>query len=172
MTEPQFRISKLLPDHDLEHFDCGVDELNTWFKRFALSDQRARVSATYVLHASEKVSGFYTLTPHAIDPDRASGRLRTGLPSRRPIPVLLLARLALDHSVQGKGLAAELLKDALIRCVNAARRIGGRAVVVHAKNTNAARFYARHGFEPMPENPQHLYVLTKDLIASLREAIE
>ncbi|HEC08967.1 MAG TPA: N-acetyltransferase [Acidimicrobiales bacterium] len=163
-------IRRLEAGDDLEVFDCGVPALDEWLRRFALSDQRAGASVTYVLRRGDRVVGFYTLAPHAIEPDRAERRLGAGLPRRRPIPVILLARLGLDRSEQGSGLGADLLRDALARCVAAADEIGGRAMLVHAKDDTAASFYAKHGFQPLPENPHHLYILMEDLRASIRRS--
>jgi GNAT superfamily N-acetyltransferase len=86
--------------------------------------------------------------------------------------MVLPARLGSDRSVQGTGLGGDLLRDALTRCAAAADDIGGRAVLVHAKDTKAAAFYQRHGFVPLEQNPNHLYVLMKDLRASIRRSIE
>ncbi|MFV1962158.1 MAG: GNAT family N-acetyltransferase [Acidimicrobiia bacterium] len=155
---------------DLDGFDCGVPALDEWLKRFALSDQRAGASVTYVLERGSQIVGFYTLAPHTIESEMAQGRLRAGLPRQRPIPVILLARLGLDRSVQGIGLGGDLLKDALARCAAAADDIGGRAVLVHAKDDGAAAFYQRHGFVPLEQNPNHLFVLMKDLRASIRRS--
>lgn len=156
----------------LEAFDCGVPALDEWLRRFALSDQRGGASATYVLAREARVVAFYTLAPHAIESDRPAPRLGAGLPRRRPIPVILLARLGLDRSEHGVGLGAELLRGALARAVAAADEIGGRAVLVHAQDDTAASFYRRHGFQSLPENPRHLYVLMKDLRASIRRSVE
>lgn len=161
---------RLQPDDDLAGFDCGVAVLDEWLVRFALSDQRAGSSVTYVLERGRRVVGFYTLAPHVIEPDEAASRLRAGLPRRRPIPVFLLARLGLDRSEHGTGVGAALLRDALARCSAAAAEVGGRAVVVHAKDGEAASFYRRFGFAPLPGNPQHLYLLMKDLRASIAQA--
>lgn len=155
----------------LDAFDCGDTPLNDWLRRFALSDQRGGASVTYVLKRGEQVVGFYTLAPHAVE-GAADHRLGKGLPVHRPIPVILLARLALDRSEHGTGLGGDLLRDALQRCAAAAHEIGGRAVVVHAKDDRAARFYERYRLDRLPENPNHLYVLMKDLKASIRAAAE
>jgi GNAT superfamily N-acetyltransferase len=154
-------------DH-LDDFDCGVVGLNEWLRQFALSDQRAGASVTYVLNRGTHVVGFYTLAPTAIEPVRAAQRLGAGLPRNRPIPAILLARLGLDRAEQESGLGSELLRDALARCAAAADEIGGRAVLVHAKDEAAGRFYRRWGFRELPDNPQHLYLLMKDLRASIR----
>jgi GNAT superfamily N-acetyltransferase len=157
---------------DLDGFDSGVSVLDEWLKQFALSDQRAGASVTYILERGRKAVGFYTLAPHSIEPEEAAPRLAAGLPRGRPIPVILLARLGLDRSEQGAGLGGDLLRDALARCAAAADEIGGRAVVVHAKDDAAASFYRRYGFQAMPQNPSHLYVLMKDLQASIRRSLE
>lgn len=159
-------------DDDLDRFDCGAPALDDWLRLFALSDQGAGASVTYVLEREQQIVGFYTLAPHTVEPADASRRLGVGLPRQRLIPVILLARLALDRSVQCIGLGGDLLRDALARCAAAADDIGGRAVLVHAKDDGAAAFYQRYGFVPLEQNPNHLYVLMKDLRASIRRSIE
>lgn len=160
-------VQRLGGDDNLNTFDCGVTALNKWLARFALSDQRAHSSATYLLKRGSRVVGFYTLAPHAIEPEVADPRLKAGLPSRRAVPVFLLARLALDKSEHGTGLGADLLKDALARCASVASEVGGRAVVVDAKDDRTALFYQRFGFAQLPGNPHVLYLLMKDLQASI-----
>ena len=164
-------VRKIEANDDLDRFDCGVPALDEWLKRFALSDQRAGTSVTYVLERGSQIVGFYTLAPHTIESEAAPARLGAGLPRQRPIPVILLARLGLDRSVQGSGLGGDILKDALARCAAAADDIGGRAVLVHAKDAGVGAFYQRHGFVPLEQNPNHLYVLMKDLRASIRRSI-
>lgn len=161
-------VRRLEASDDLDDFDCGVAGLNEWLRQFAESDQRAGASVTYVLTRVGQVVGFYTLAPSAIEPVRAAQRLGAGLPRNRPIPVILLARLGLDRSEQGSGLGSELLRDALARCAAAADEIGGRAVLVHVKDEAAVQFYRRWGFQGLPDNPHHLYLLMKDLRASIR----
>jgi GNAT superfamily N-acetyltransferase len=163
-------VRRLEATDDLTGFDCGVAALDEWLKRFAHSDQRGGASVTYLLERGRQIVGFYTVAPHAIESAEADLRLGAGLPRLRPIPVILLARFALDRSEQGVGLGADLLRDALARCAAAADDIGGRAVLVHAKDDAAVGFYRRYGFQPLPENPNHLYVLMKDLRASIRAA--
>jgi GNAT superfamily N-acetyltransferase len=165
-------IRRLESGDDLDGFESGVAVLDEWLRQFALSDQRAGASVTYVLERGRSVVGFYTLAPHAIEPEEAAPRLGAGLPRRRPIPVILLARLSIDRSEQGAGLGGELLRDALARCAAAADEIGGRAVLVHAKDDTAASFYQRNGFQALPQNPNHFYVLMKDLKASIRRSLD
>lgn len=164
-------VRRLEPTNEIDEFDCGVPALNEWLRQFALSDQRAGASVPYVLRRGQRVGGFYTLAPHAIEPVEAASRIGAGLPRHRPIPVILLARLALDRSEQGSGLGSDLLRDSLTRCAAAADEIGGRAVVIHAKDEAAARFYRHWGFQALPENPRHLYLLMKDLRASIRGSL-
>lgn len=161
-------IRRLEARHDLAGFDCGASPLNDWLRRFALSDQAAGASVSYVAARDQRVVGLYSLAPHIIDPAEATARMRAGFPLQRPIPVFLLARLAVDRGEQGEGLGAGLLRDALSRCAAAADQIGGRAVVVHAKDDDAARFYLGFGFAPLEENPKYRYVLMKDLRASIQ----
>lgn len=161
-------VRRLTSSDDLSGFDSSETDLDQWLRRYALSDQNASVSVTYVLSSDDDVVGFYTIAPHAIEAsDAGLGRLGKGFPRSRAIPVFLLARLALDKSVQGSGLGGDLLTDALLRCLGAAEEYGGRAVVVHAKHKQAAAFYRRYGFLPLPQNELHLYLLMKDIEKSL-----
>jgi GNAT superfamily N-acetyltransferase len=109
--------------------------------------------------------GYYSLAPGSVAKADASERARKSSPD--PIPILLLARLALDKSEQGKGLGPALLKDALRRAFAGAEIIGGRAILVHAIDEEAARFYRKYGFEPCQVSEFHLMLLMKDLRASL-----
>lgn len=171
MSQPNLRpVQRLGADDDLSAFNCGAPALDEWLARFALSDQQAGSSVTYALKRDQRVISFYTLAPHAIESDEAAPRLKAGLPRQRPIPVFLLARLGLDQSEHGTGVGAALLRDALARCAAAADELGGRAVIVHAKDDAVASFYQRFGFTPFPENPHHLYILMKDLRASIGTA--
>jgi predicted N-acetyltransferase YhbS len=94
-------------------------------------------------------------------------RIAKGIPNH-PVPVVLLARLAIDHRFQHQGLGKGLLRDALLRTLSAAETIGIRALLVHAKDGAAASFYARHGFTPSPTHPLHLMLLMKDIRCTLR----
>lgn len=171
MTELR-RVRRVEAKDDLDGFDCGVPALDEWLRQFALSDQVAGASVTYVLERGLQIVGFYALAPHAIEPEEAPRRLGAGLPRQRGIPVILLARLGLDRSMHGTGLGGDLLKDALARCAAAADDIGGRAVLVHANDAEAARFYQRFGFVPLEQNPNHMFVLMKDLRAAIRRSYE
>ena len=165
-------VRRIEANDDLDGFDCGAPSLDEWLKCFALSDRGAGASVTYVLERDTQIVGFYTLAPHTIEPEAAPGRLGAGLPRQSRISVILLARLGLDRSVQGTGVGGDILRDTLARCAAAANEIGGRAVLVHARDAGAAAFYQRHGFVPLEQNPNHLFVLMKDLRASIRRSYE
>lgn len=161
------RFEKLSRSHDVAQFDCGNDALNRFLSHFALASQSANGSQTYVALDGNEVIGYYTLVVGEIQFDVASDRMRKGL-ARRPVPIMILARLGLASNRQGQGLGPWLLKDAILRTLMAADIAGIRAMVVHAKNEAAQRFYQRFGFSTGLADPLHLYVLTKDLKAVIQ----
>jgi GNAT superfamily N-acetyltransferase len=150
--------------HAVESFDCGEAGLNRFLIRFALANHRARASRTYVALAGNEAVGFYTLVVGEVSPELAPERIRKGL-ARHPIPLMVLARLAVAVEHQGQGLGAALLKDAISRTLAAAEIAGIRALAVHAKDERTQSFYAHFGFRPSPSDPLHLFVLLKDLEA-------
>jgi GNAT superfamily N-acetyltransferase len=156
-------IEKLRRDHVLEQFDCGKQDLNRFLIRQAWNNQQAHSAQTYVLAQDLRVLGYYSLAAGSVTHDEATERTRKGL-ARHPIPVILLARLAVDQTMQGKRFGAALLKDALLRTSQAADTIGARALVVHAKDDSAKAFYEHFTFESSPSDPYHLLLLTKDPI--------
>ena len=162
-----FGIEKLRGDHDLARFDCGNDELNRFLKRFALANQHAQSAQTYVACRDTVVVGYYSLAFGSVAPEQTPERVKKGL-ARHPVPVMILARLAIDQSMQGKGLGQGLLKDALERTVRAADIGGLRAMLVHAKDDSARVFYEHFDFEPSPTDPYHLFILLKDLKRAMR----
>jgi GNAT superfamily N-acetyltransferase len=155
-------IEKLRRDHSLDSFDCGKEELNGFLKKHALTNQASDSAQTYVLADGLVVKGYYTLAAGTVSHEEATERVRKGL-ARHPIPVVLLARLAVDVSLQGKKVGPALLKDALRRAAHAADTIGARALLVHAKDDNAKGFYEHFTFEPSPSDPYHLLLIMKDL---------
>lgn len=157
-------IERLTRDHPVEAFDCAVEPLNRFLVRYALSAQLSGSSRTYVALSGRTVVGYHTLTFGAIDPDNAPERIRKGLP-QHPVPLMVLARLAVDLGWQGKGLGAGLLKDAMLRTIQAAEIAGLRAMAVHAKDEGARRFYQHFNFVPSPMDPMHLFLLVKDVRA-------
>ena len=152
--------------HDLSAFECGVPALNNYLKKFALQNQRSQSARTYVATRGMRVLGYYTLAAASVRREETPVRVAKGL-AAHPVPVILLARLAVDITEKGKGVGAGLLKDALLRAAAAADIIGCRAVMVHAKDEIAQSFYRRFGFEPSSSDPFLLFLLMKDLKASL-----
>ncbi len=161
------RIEKLYREHSLEDFDSGNDALNRFLIRYALVNQQAGASQTYVASANSEIAGYYTLVVGSMEYDGAPERLKKGL-ARHPVPVMLLARLAIAARWQGKGLGSGLLKDAMLRTLQAAEIAGIRAFMVHAKDDAAKAFYERFDFIPSPSDPYHLFRLLKDIRAFLK----
>jgi len=161
------RIEKLQRHHPLESFDCGREALNRFLIRYALQNQQGGASQTYVALTGEAVVGYYTLVVGQVDYDDAPERLKKGL-ARHPVPIMLLARLAIATSCQGKGLGSGLLKDAMLRTLQAAEIAGIRAFVAHAKDDAAKAFCERFDFVPSPSDPYHLFRLMKDVRAALK----
>lgn len=164
---PEFRIEKLARAHELEGFDCGHDALNRYLVRYALSNQAAHAAVSYLALADSCVVGFYTLVVGEVCFSSASERLRKGL-AQHPVPIMLLARLAVDQRWQGQGLGAGLLKDAIRRTLQAADIAGIRALITHAKDEAARAFYAHFDFISSPTDPLHLFALIKDLRSAAR----
>ncbi|HXQ74169.1 MAG TPA: GNAT family N-acetyltransferase [Pyrinomonadaceae bacterium] len=156
----------LTKDHDRNSFDCGVPALNDYLQKYALQNQKKHAARTYVAARGNRIIGYYSLAYGSVSLEEAPQNVKSGLP-RHPIPVILLARLAVDSSEQGSGLGAALLKDALLRTIQAAEIAGLRAMLVHAKDDSAKRFYAKFGFEPSPTDAYHLFLRVADILSSL-----
>ena len=161
------KIEKLQRSHKLDEFDCGQEALNRFLIRHALQNQQAEASQTYVALADGQVVGYYTLVVGEVAFESAHERLTKGL-ARHPVPIMLLARLAIVTGWQGKGLGSGLLKDAMQRTVQAADIAGIRAFAVHAKDDEAKSFYEHFGFTPLPSDAYHLFRLLKDVRAGLK----
>lgn len=157
-------LRKITDSDDVASFDCGNPALNQFLQRFALVNQKANSAQTYVCceQGTGTVVGFYSLVVGSVEPSAAASRVIKGL-ARHPVPVMILARLAIDRKHQSAGLGRALLKDALLRTVQAADIAGIRAVLVHAKDDVARNWYLNWGFEPSPTDPYHLFLLIKNL---------
>ena len=158
------RIEKLARQHAVDQFDCGAEPLNRFLKLHALNNQLASAAQTYMALSGDAVFGFHSLAVGEVNYADAPERLAKGL-ARHPIPVMILARLAVHKDWQGKGLGAGLLKDAVLRTLAAADIAGIRAMVVHAKDDAARAFYERFDFAGGFGDPMQLYALMKDLRA-------
>ncbi len=165
-SKPERRIEKPRRQHPVDSFDCGTEELNRFLIRYALQNQQAGGAQTYVGLIGDEVVGYHSLANGEVIYGRAPERVAKGL-ARHPIPVMVPARLAVDRRWQGHGIGKGLLKDALLRTVQAAEIAGIRAVVVHAKHETARRFYEHFNFVPSPTDPLHLFLLLKDVRALL-----
>lgn len=160
-------IRKLKVDDSVDTFDCGQPDLNHYLNRYAWSNQKANSAQTYIACADSIIAGYYSLSVAGVDHASTPPHVAEGL-ARHPVPVMLLARLAVDQGFQGQGLGAALLKDALLRTAQAADIAGIRAVIVHTKNEAAQQWYLRFGFEPGPITPFHLFLLLKDIQHAVR----
>ena len=159
-------VRKLGAADAVESFDCGQAALNQFLQRYALVNQKAHSAQTYVCCLGTQVVGFYSLSVGSVDVADAPTRVAKGL-ARYPVPVMILARLAVSLDHQGKGLGRALLKDALLRIAQAADLAGIRCLVVHAKDDTARQWYASWEFESSQTDAYHLYLLLKDIKAML-----
>jgi len=148
-----FTLEPLGPDHELESFDSGNEELDRWLVEHA-RNATGQGTRTYVVTDAGRVVGYFAISPHTTDREVLSKSQGRGAP--RQIPAVLLAKVALDRSVQGEGLGSELLVVALETIVEAARRVDGKVVVVDAIYGAAAAFYERHDFVATPSDPHRL----------------
>jgi GNAT superfamily N-acetyltransferase len=170
--KPSFSaVEPLNEDHILDRFDCGEHKsLTTWLRQFARINQASNSTRTYIVHRAQHVVGYYSLAASSIRKEDASSRGAKGQPNH-PIPVILLARLAIDKTEQHQGLGPALLKDALQRCLRAAKEIGARAVLVHAIDEKAKGFYRHFGFEDCAVDDLHLMLLIKDIAVSAPRSV-
>lgn len=152
----------LQKSHDFLEFDCGKEPLNTFLIRHALANQANGSARTFVGLEGQRVIGYYSLAVSSIVYDEAPDGMAKGL-ARHPIPILLMARFAVDHDYHGFGIGRGLFKDALKRCLTVAKEAGVRAFMTHAKDDEAKSLYLRFGMTECPSNPLHLYFLMKDV---------
>jgi GNAT superfamily N-acetyltransferase len=158
----------LTEDHDVASYDCGIEALNTFLQSHALQNQRNNSARTFVSTrtGTSEVVGFYSLSAASVDFEQTPERIRKGL-ARHEVPLVLLARLAVAESCKGQGLGGSLLQDAFLRFLKAQEVIGARALLAHAKDAAAMAFYEKWGFVSTEGLPLHLYILTKNIKATL-----
>jgi len=160
LTQPE----SLTKNHDLTEFSCGVASLDIWLQKRALSNQIRDASRSFVVcDGDNKVVAYYSLAAGGIASNEAIGRFKRNMPN--PIPVAILARLAIDQSWQGKGLGRGLFQDAVRRIITegAADTLGIRGLITHAISPEAKEFYLSLGFDPSPSDPMTLMVTLADL---------
>jgi len=151
--------------HDLAAFDSGVPALDDWLRKRALANEESGASRTYVVCAGGRVVGYYALASGAIAHQGATGRVRRNMPD--PIPVMVVGRLAVDRAFQGRGFGVGLLRDAVLRTLQAATIGGLRAILLHAISEEAKHFYARWGFSESPLDPMTMMIDIADANAVL-----
>ena len=157
---------KLSAARDLSAFDCGEPVLNDWLRHRALQNEASGASRTYVVCASRRVLGYYTLAVGAVAHAEAPGRIRRNMPD--PVPVILLGRLAVDKSAQGRHIGGGLLRDAVMRTVQAAEIAGIRSILVHAISPGAKRFYEGYGFVASPVDPLTVMIAVAEAVKMMR----
>lgn len=162
------RPEPLRGKHDLAGFRCEEDALDNWLHRHARHAEAAGSARTFVTTDGKRAIGYYALAIGQVEPDDGTERLLKGQPAGRPVPVLILARLAVDREHKSRGVGRSLLQDALLRCAGVAESVGVRAIVVHATE-GASAFSDRFGFEASPTDPLHRILLLKDLRCFLDE---
>lgn len=156
---------KLNETHSIEDFCCGKEKLDTWLKERALKNEMTDASRTYVVCVGNKVIGYYTLATGSVDHKVAISSMKRNMPN--PIPVMLLGRLAVDQTWQGKGIGPALLRDAILRTLQAADIAGIKAILVHAISEEAKEFYESAGFHPSPVEEMTLMITLKEVKASV-----
>ena len=158
----------LADHHQVADFNSGEAVLDDWLRRRARANQASGASRTYVACEGKRVAAYYALASGAVTARTAPGRFRRNMPD--PIPVAVLARLAVDRTCQGQGIGRALFRDAALRVMNAADAIGIRGIVVHAVSEEAKRFYLALGFDPSPREPMTLLVTLSDVRAVLQDS--
>ena len=139
---------KLTASHDISQFERGESALDTRLKRRALQNEESGASRIYVLCVGQEVAGYYALATGAIAHAGAVGRIKRNMPD--PVPVIIIGRLAIASRFQNRGIGSALLRDAVLRTIQAAEIAGIRAILVHATSEQAKHFYEEHGFIPSP----------------------
>jgi GNAT superfamily N-acetyltransferase len=155
----EWSVERLDRSHDRGEFTCGKGPLDNFLRTLVTQYEKRRLGRTYVVvrPGEKRVLGYYTLASGAVAFENLPEQATKKLP-RHPVPVILLARLALDQSVQGQGLGGFLLIDALRRCLALAEQLGVHAVEVDATDDQARAFYQRYGFAPLQDDPLHLFL--------------
>jgi GNAT superfamily N-acetyltransferase len=161
---------KLSPEHDVSQFHCGEATLDDWLRRRALQNEESGASRTYVIRIEDRVVGYYALAVGAVAHDEAPGRIRRNMPD--PIPVMVMGRLAVDATAQGQALGPALLRDAVLRTLQAAEIAGIHAILVHAISERAKRFYEKWGFIVSPVEPMTLMITMAEARKAMQDKSE
>jgi GNAT superfamily N-acetyltransferase len=160
--QPLSAPEKLRPDHDLSEFECGEPSLDDWLRRRALQNEESGASRSYVVCAGQQVVGYYALAVGAVAHAGTSGRIKRNMPD--PVPVMIIGRLAVHQDFQGRKIGPGLLRDAVLRTLQAAEIAGIRAILVHAISDRARQFYEDCGFIPSPIDPMTLMITVAEAV--------
>jgi GNAT superfamily N-acetyltransferase len=173
MSDAEKRINppeKLCSEHDLSEFNCGEPTLDDWLRKRAFQNEERGASRTYVACIEKRVVGYYALAAGAVAHAEAPGRIRRNMPD--PVPVMVIGRLAVDRTAQGQALGPALLRDAVLRTVQAAEIAGIRAILVHAISERAKRFYEKWGFITSPVEPMTLMITVTEARKAMQDKSE
>jgi len=164
------QVEKLSAQHNVKQFRSGKHQLDHFLKKYALKNQNLDSSQTYVVHRDGNVVAYYSLTVGSASAESCPPTVIADMPPDYPIPVVILARLAVDEREHGRGLGKAILKDALHRITLAADIVGARAVLVYAIDNRAKDFYEHFDFEEFPGGSLHLMLSLKDIRLALGKA--
>ncbi|CAM5316741.1 MAG: GNAT family N-acetyltransferase [Rhizobiales bacterium] len=170
MSLPPWHEEAIARSHDRKGFDCGDDDMNAFLQRFARQGHEQNAVKTFCAIADDtpdRILGFYSLAPAAVEHDAVSAATTKGL-ARHNVPGFLLARLAVDKSMAGRGLGGQLLLAAALRCIRVTDEIGGVLMIIDAKGERAVNWYASYGAEPLKDRPLTLAVPLASLAETLK----
>jgi len=160
-------VEKLTAQHQVLGFKCGKNSLDLFIRKYALVNQRADSSQTYVVHQEKVVMGYYSLVFSSVKQEDAPASIQTEMPANYPVPVMLFARFAVDRKLQGRGIGTSLFKDAFLRTVEASEIGGLAAILVDAIDDKMVTFYRNYGFSDCPVAERKLMISIKDVRAHL-----
>jgi GNAT superfamily N-acetyltransferase len=160
-------VEKLTAFHQVRDFKCGKNSLDLFIRKYALLNQRADSSQTYVVHLNQVVMGYYSLVFSSVKQEDSPAAIQESMPANYPVPVMLFARFAVDKTMQGRGIGTALLKDAFLRTVGASEIGGLAAILVDAIDDKMVEFYRNYGFEDCPAGERKLMIAMKDVRAHL-----
>lgn len=166
------RPRAIRPTDDCGTFDCGEETLDEWLKNRAKRNELGGASRTFVTVDADSgaVVGYYCISASSLRHEDATGALKRNMPD--PIPVILIGRLAVDSSVNGRGVGASLLQEAVLKSIEVSQIIGARAILVHALSAAAVDFYTKFGFALVPNSKTAMYLLISDAEATIRSLAE
>ena len=172
MTLPAWHEEPIAKAHDRKTFDCGDADLNTFLLRFARQGHEQNAAKTFCAIAADtpnRILGFYSIAPASVAHGVVPEAMTKGL-ARHQVPGFLLARLAVDRTVAGRGLGGQILLSAALRCLRVTQEVGGVLMIIEAKNERVARWYGRFGAEPLADRPLTLVAPLATFAAALRES--